>query len=226
MFAIVAGGGKVGSYLAGVLRADGHEVTVIDKRGEIVAMLPEEVDAKIFHGDACDPEQFEAAGVANADLVAALTGHDEDNLVICQLAKYTFGVPRTIARVNNPRNEWLYTKEWGVDVAVSAVHIVAKIIQEEASIGDIVTLFKLPQKEVALVETTIAEESKAAGNSIQSLTLPPDTVLVAVVRGDKVIIPKGETTLEADDKVLVVTKVEREIELAEALASCEVKKKA
>lgn len=219
MNAFVVGGGRLGSYLAQSLLEDGHTVTVMDKRPEVCERLTKEIKTNIFQGDACDPEVFERAGVAKAELVVALTGHDEDNLVICQLAKFKFNVPRVITRVNRPRNEWLYTKEWGVDVSVSSVHIIAEIIREEASLGDIVTLLKLRKGEIALVEVKLTEESKVLNQELSTLGFPPNCVVVAIIRDSELLIPTGKTILQTGDEILAVTTVKNEAKLAELLGA-------
>jgi len=220
MFAIIVGGGRVGSYLAKSLSEDGHRVSVIEERETVLNKLQKEVPkAEIIEGDGSDPENLEKAGANKADLLAAVTGQDEDNIVIGQLAKFTFKVDRVIARVNNPKNEWLFTKQWGIDVAVSAVHIIAKIIQEEATLGDIITLLKLKKGEISLVEFNVSETSKSVGKAIKELPLPPETVLIAaILRDGKIIVPKGETTLQAGDKILALSMVENEEKLKKALA--------
>lgn len=210
MFAIVVGGGKTGSYLANSLVEDGHTVTVIEKSPEVFAKLRREVSTEMLQTDGCDPEKLEEAGIGKADLVVAVTGDDEDNLVVSQLAKYTFNVPRVIARVNNPKNRWLFDRQWGVDVAVSAVHVIAKIIQEEASLGDIVTLMKLKEGNVALVEVKLDSEAKAVGKAVKDLALPEDAVLVAILRGERIIPPRGDTIIEAADELLAITSVKHE----------------
>lgn len=220
MFAIIVGGGRTGSYLAKSLMADGHEVTIIEKRDDIAAKDEKEVPAaRVVVGDGCDPEQLEFAGARNADLIAAVTGDDEDNIVIGQLSKFTYKVPRVVGRVNNPKNEWLYNKQWGIDVAVSAVHIISTIIREEATLGDIVTLLKLKKGEIALVEITVSEESKAIGSKIKDLELPPETVLItAILREGKIVVPKGDTEIVSEDQILVLTDPEHEEMLKEKLS--------
>lgn len=220
MFAIVVGGGRTGSYLAKSLIEDGHEVTILEKREDIVEKDMKEVpEAKSVLGDGADPEQLEFAGAAKADLIAAVTGDDEDNLVIAQLCKFKFKVGRVIGRVNNPKNEWLYNKSWGIDVGVSSVHIISTIIKEEATLGDIVTLLKLKKGAISLVEITVSEKSKAVGKSIKDLDLPPETVLItAILREGDVIVPKGETEISSNDEILVLTAPEYEEMLKEKLA--------
>lgn len=218
MFVIVVGGGKVGSYLAGLLIADNHKVVVLEKRAEICAKLEREINPEhVFKADGCDPLKLEEAGVRQAELVVAVTGDDEDNLVVSQLAKHTYKVPRVIARVNNPRNQWLFNQQWGVDVAVSAVHIIAKIIQEEASLGDIVTLLKLRKGEMALVEMIIPESAKAIGKMIKDVALPSDCVFVALVRDEQILIPRGDTVIQANDEVLALTSTASEKALKDCL---------
>lgn len=219
MFAIIVGGGRVGSYLAEQLLADGHRVSVVEKRREILDKLHKEVpDSQIFEGDGSDPEVLEKAGANKADLLAAVTGEDEDNVVIGQLAKYTFKVSRTIARVNNPKNEWLFTPQWGIDIAVSAVHIIAKIIQEEATLGDIITLLKLKKGAIALVELIISDTSKAVGKAIKELPLPPETALIAaILRDGQILVPKGETVIQSEDQILALSTPENEEKLKKAL---------
>ncbi len=215
MFAVVVGGGRTGSHLAQSLIADGHDVTIIEKREDIVEKDKKEVpEANIVNGDGADLEQLEIANVGKADLIAAVTGDDEDNLVVAQLSKFTYDVPKVIGKVNNPRNEWLYNKSWGVDVAVSAVHIITSIIKEEASLGDIVTLLKLKKGEISLVEITIGENSKAIGKKIKELSLPPERVLItAILREGDIEVPKGETELKQDDQLLVLTSPKDEEDL-------------
>ncbi len=219
MFAIIVGGGRVGSYLASNLIEDGHRVSVIEKRHDILEKLHTEApQAEIVEGDGSDPETLEKAGAHKADLLAAVTGEDEDNIVIGQLAKYTFKVNRTIARVNNPKNEWLFTPQWGIDIAVSAVHIIAKIIQEEATLGDIITLLKLKKGAIALVELIISDTSNAVGKAIKELPLPPETALIAaILRDGEILVPKGETVIQPHDQILALSTPENEEKLKKAL---------
>lgn len=218
MKVIVVGGGKVGSYLAQLLIEKGHQVTVLEKRKDICEKIEREIDPKqVFRGDGCDPQVLEEVGTHQADLVVAVTGDDEDNLVVSQLSKQTLKVPRVIARVNNPRNEWLFDRQFGVDVAVSAVHIISKVIEEEASLGDIVTLLKLQKGEISLVELILSEQAKSVGKLVKALSVPPEAVLVAIVRDEKIFIPHGDTFLQAGDKILALTNVASEQALKDCL---------
>jgi trk system potassium uptake protein TrkA len=217
MLAVIIGGGRGGSYLARDLQGQGYQVKVVDRRPEVVAKLRQEIGGDVICGDGCSPQILEQIGTANADLVVALTHNDEDNLVVCRLAKHHFRVPRVIARVNNPLNEWLYTKDWGVDVPISQVHLTSKVIEEEIGMGELVTLLKLNRGAAALVEVRLPETSPCQGKAIRDLDLPPDTVIVSVIRGGKLVIPRGDTTLEAGDEILAVSAVKAEKPLKDIL---------
>lgn len=221
MFVLIVGGGRDGSHLAEMLLTEKgkHRIVIVEKAFSIYEKLAKELlGATIIHGDGCDPKVLEEAGIVKVDVVAAVTSDDEDNLVISQLAKYEFRVPKVIARVNNPKNDWLFTKDMGVDVAVSKAHIVGKIIEEEATLGDLVTLLRLRKGELALVEERLSDKSKAVGQEIKSLDLPSDCVLVAILRDKQVLIPRGDTMLQAGDGVLALTSVASEGKLAAVLA--------
>lgn len=221
MKVIIAGGGRVGSFLAQVFESEGHKVVVVEKDAERVKKIEKILKSPVIKADACDPLQFEKSGVRGADVVVAVTGHDEDNLVICQLAKVYFGAKRVVARVNHPRNSWLYTRDWGVDVAVSATHIIADILREEASLGDLITLLRFKGGKVALVETVIEPGSKLIGTKVGQLNLPEDSVLVAIVRKEKeeVVFPRGDTVIYEGDRVYALTSVIKEKKLAQILGS-------
>jgi trk system potassium uptake protein TrkA len=217
MLAVIVGGGRGGSYLAQDLQAQGYQVKVVDRRPDVVAKLRQEIDGEVLCGDGCSPQILEQVGAAQAKLVVAMLHADEDNLVVCRLAKHQFHVPRVITRVNNPRNEWLYTKAWGVDVAISQVHLTAKVIEEEIGLGELVTLLKLNRGEAALVETRLPEGSPALGKAIRDLQLPADTVIVSIIRDGKLVIPRGDTCLQIGDEVLAVSTVKAEPALKDAL---------
>lgn len=217
MLAVIVGGGRGGSYLAQDLQAQGYQVKIIDRRPEVVAKLRQEIEGEVICGDGCNPHILEQVSAAQAGLLVALAHDDEDNLVICRLAKHQFKVPRVITRVNNPRNEWLYTKSWGVDVAISQVHLTAKVIEEEIGLGELVTLLKLNRGEAALVEMRLPESSPAVGKAIRDLSLPADTVIVSIIRDGRLVIPRGDTQLAAADEVLAVSIVTAEKALKDAL---------
>ncbi len=218
MLAVIVGGGRGGSYLAQDLQSQGYRVKVVDRRPEVVAKLRQEVDGEVICGDGCNPQTLDQIGIATADLAVAMLHDDEDNLVVCRLAKHHFQVRRVIARVNNPRNQWLYTTAWGVDVAISQVHLTAKVIEEEIGLGELVTLLKLNRGEAALVELKLPETSPCLGRPIRDLQLPADTVIISVIRSGKLVIPRGDTMLEAQDEVLAVSTVAAEHALKDQLA--------
>ena len=217
MFAVIVGGGRGGSHLAKDLQSQGYQVAVVDNRPEVVARLRQEISGDVVCGDGCSPQVLEQVGVRKAKLLVTLMHDDEDNLVVCRLAKHHFHVPRVIARVSNPRNEWLYTKAWGVDVAISQTHLTAKVIEEEIGLGELVTLLKLNRGEAALVEIRLPETSPCRGKAIRDLALPADSVIATIIRQGKLVIPRGDTTLEAEDEVLAVCTVAAEKSLKDAL---------
>ncbi len=217
MLAIIVGGGRGGSYLAQDLQSQGYRVKVVDRRPDVVAKLRQEVEGEVICGDGCSPRTLEQVEADKANLLVALTHNDEDNLVICRLAKHHFHVSRVIARVNNPRNEWLYTKAWGVDVAISQVHLTAKVIEEEIGLGELVTLLKLNRGEAALVEMRLPNTAPGLGKAIRDLQLPADTVIVSIIRDGKLVIPRGDTTMQVGDEILAVSTVKAEAALKNAL---------
>ncbi len=218
MYIVIGGGGKVGSYLASNLIAKGHRVAVIEKRSEILEKLAEElpVEVLLIEGDGCDVKYQEDAGVGHADIFAAVTGNDDDNLVSCQLAKARFSVKRTVARINSPKNEHIF-HALGIE-GISSTTIISRLIEEEATIGDIIRLHTLEKGQISLVEIDLSNAHSSASNKkVQELDLPEGSVLVAIVRGDRVIVPKGNTVIEAGDRVLAVTTLGKETELRRIL---------
>jgi trk system potassium uptake protein len=218
MRVLIVGGGRTGSELAFILLQENHEVTVIEEREEVVARLHKEIPAaRVVVGDGCEPNILEANGIKKCDVVAAVTGHDEDNLVVCLLARQEFRVKRTLARVNNPKNEWLFTRDMGVDVPVSQAHIMGNLMREEMATLDMAILLRLHRGDTVLVEDILAPNSKAAGLPVRDLGLPETVILVAVVRDDEVIIPRGAVVLQAGDHVLALTHPVDRDKLAKAL---------
>lgn len=218
MYIVIVGGGKVGWYLGRMLKESNYEVTIVELRREQCARIREESpEINVVCGDGDEPYILDEAGLARADAVVAATGHDEDNLVVCLLGKYEYEVPHTIARINNPNNEWLFRDRFGVDIALSNTHMIAKILQEEIALGDLVTLLKLRKGDLALVEMTVKEECGAIGQQIKDLGLPANTVLVTLIRDNEVLVPRGETRIEVGDDILAVTSPEHEAALAKCL---------
>jgi len=219
MQVLIVGGGRTGSELASILLQEGHNVTVIEQRPELLPRLQKEIPrATIVAGDGCEPTVLEQANIRKANVVVAVTGHDEDNLVVCLLARQEFGVRRTIGRVNNPKNEWLFTREMGVDVSISQAHIMSGLLREEMASLEVAVLLRLHRGDTAVVEDILAPGSRAIGKSISTLGLPEGAVLVAVVRNDDLIIPRGNIVLQPEDHIIALTKTEDREKLAAALA--------
>ena len=213
----IAGAGNVGSYVATDLKRKGHDIVMIEQNKEVIDILKEDLEVNWVNGDACELHTLDAAVLSSCEVVVAATGDDEDNLVISLLAKQEFAVPRVVARVNHPDNEWLFTESWGVDVAVSTPHLLASLVEEAVSVGDLVRLLNLEQGKVALLEVTLAPTSPAVGKTVGDLKMPPDCTLVAVVRERHVIAPKPETPLQIADEVLALSSPAAEADLKRAL---------
>ncbi len=200
----IAGGGNVGTAIARDLRANGHEVLLIERDPDLVERLRDEIDVTWVAADACEVSSLDAAGLATVDVVVAATGDDEDNLVISLLAKQEFAVPRVVARVNHPKNQWLFNESWGVDVSVSTPQLLTALVEEAVSVGSLVRLLQFEGGNAHLVEVTLAEGSPAEGISLAELDFPREATVVAVVRDDRLVVPRGDTVLSAGDEVLVL----------------------
>ena len=205
MFVIVVGGGNTGSQLTKYLLEAGHTVRVIDERPAVLAKLSRELPAEIIiTGDGSSPVILEKAGIHEAQVLAAVTGSDETNLVVTSLARFEFNVPRVIARINNSKNAWLFTPEMGVDVSLNQAEILARLSVEEMSIGDMMTLLKLTQGKYSLVEEKIEPGSPAIGVQISDLELPHNCIISGIIRNGDLVLPRGTTALEAQDEVLAL----------------------
>jgi trk system potassium uptake protein TrkA len=218
VYIVVNGGGKVASYLARQLIERGHNVAVIEKRPDIADKLAGELPKHplIIVGDGCDVSFQEDAGVGHADVFAAVTGDDDDNLVSCQLAKTAFGVPRAVARVNNPKNEHIF-HALGIE-AISSTTIISRMIEEESTIGDIRTLASLRKGNMAVVEVQLpTDRCVVCDVAVRDLNLPVDCVLFAIIRGEEIMTVHGDTTLKPGDVILAFTGVEHEPVLKRAL---------
>jgi trk system potassium uptake protein TrkA len=215
MFVIITGGGRTGAQLARILLNQNHQVRLIDNRRSVLEHIHRELPTEvIFEGAPIDPSILEAAGAASADVLAACTTEDESNLIICYLARKNFNIPRTIARINNPRNAWLFDKTFEVDVAVNQAAIMASVIEEEMSMGDMMTLLKLRRGNFSLVEEKIPEGAPAVGKRIMDLDLPEQCVIAGIIRHGEVVVPRGATTFEVGDEVLAVADVDGAHQLA------------
>jgi trk system potassium uptake protein len=217
MYAIIVGAGKVGYHLGKLLMAENHEVMLIEKDRAKVSTLSLEFHESIMHGDGSVVEVLKEAGANRADVIVAATGNDEDNLVVCQISKLLFLRPRTIARINNPRNEELFSG-LGVDASVSGTKLINAMIQEQVKAGDmVIPLLTLKAGDVEIVEVELSRSSPILNKKIKDLTLPPGSIFIAVIRGNEVIIPYGETEFQPEDKVLALVKRTSEQALREIL---------
>jgi trk system potassium uptake protein TrkA len=206
VFVIIAGGGRTGSQLTMLLLGQQHDVHLIEHRREILSHLHRELPTEtIYEGHATDLRVLEGAGIKQAQVLAACTPEDADNLALCFLARTQYKVPRTIAQVNDPRNAWLFDAKFHVDVALNQSEVLASLIEEEMSLGDMMTLLKLRRGQFSLVEEKIPPGAKAIGVAIKDLVLPEQCVIAGVIRKGKMLVPRGATTFEAGDEVLAVT---------------------
>jgi trk system potassium uptake protein len=216
MRVVIAGGGNVGTYIAGELHRAGHDVLIVEvdpKRIRQAEASHEVPGVRWLEADGCEVSELVLANPGQADVVVAVTGDDEDNLVISLLAKQEFGVPRVVARVNNPSNEWLFNESWGVDVAVSTPHLLTALVEEALSVGSMVRLLSFEGGRVRLSEVTLSDTSPANGKEIVELGFPRDSTVVAVLRQDKVVVPRGDTVLYGGDEVVVLVSNDSEDEV-------------
>jgi len=216
MRVLIAGGDSTGAQLASLLLEQDHEVCLVEHRREVLAQLHLELPTEVIYEDrATDLKVLVAAGIREANVLVACTSNDTDNLVLCYLAHTLFHVPRTIGRINNPRHAWLFDEKLHVNVALNESSILAHLIGEEMSLGDMMTLLKLRRGQYSLVEVVIPLGAKAAGAAIKDVTLPTQCVIVAILRKGQMIVPRGETIMEAGDEVLAITDKDGEEQLAE-----------
>ena len=212
MYVIVVGAGKVGYHLAKTLVQEGHEIVLLEKDRKTADALTEELGELIVHGDGCEISTMSNIGMGRANVVVAVTGDDEDNLVICQMAKRKFGVPRTIARVNDPKNEELF-KQLGIDQTVSSTRIIFNLLEQQIEAGQVIPLAALKKGDIEVVEAIITPGAAVAGQRIGQIDLPASTLIISVIREDHAIIPHSDTKLREGDSVSAMIKAEREKEL-------------
>ncbi|MEZ4867478.1 MAG: TrkA family potassium uptake protein [Caldilineaceae bacterium] len=219
MKVLIVGAGKVGSHLARLLLAGGHQVTLLEARAEVAARLAPTLAPEILRvGDGTDPIFLEAAGIQQVEVVAAVTGQDETNLVIATLARFVFQTPRVIARVNHAANGWIFTPQMGVDVALNQADVMAHLIAEEMSLGDMMTLLKLTKGQYSLVEERVHPAAPAVGKAVRDLAWPVDCSLAAVIREDRLLIPHGAFVFAPEDEVLAVIHAGQTDDLAKLLS--------
>lgn len=220
MIVIIVGGGRTGAALAKLLIAQEHDVRVVENRKDVLARIHKELPTEtIIEGSFTNPKVLERAGIHEAAVLAAVTTSDEDNLVLCYMARQVFKVGRTIARINNPRDAWLFTKIFHVDVALNQAEIFSHLIEEEMSMGDMMTLLKLRRGNYSLVEEKIPPGALAIGVQIKDLKLPENCVIAAIIRKGQIVVPRGVTTLEVDDEILAVVDSEGAKQLCALLES-------
>ncbi len=217
MYIIVVGGGRVGYYLTKALLDEGHEVLLVEKNVTICEAIVEEMGSICVRGDGCEAATLDEVGTGRADMLIAVTGDDEDNLVACQVAKHKFNVPRTVARIRNPKNETIF-KKLGIDVTVSSTNIILENIEEELPTHPLTHLLSLRDTGLEIVEVKIPSDSTTVGKPVKELSLPPGSVLSLICREKhKPIIPKANTILQGGDRVIAVTSPELEEALRTAL---------
>jgi len=202
---LIAGGGTSGSYVVEQLK-DKNNITLIEQNTSQYQHLKESFpEITIIRGDACEPDVLEKANIVVADTVVALTGDDEDNLVISFLAKFTHKVPFTIARINNPKNEWLFTNMWGVDVALSSAVMVTNLIKEEIGLGELITVMKLQKENLVLEEIVLTDKSAVVGKRLGEIRFPEKTRVMVIISDSGLVIPDGNTIFKNGDKIILIT---------------------
>ncbi|WP_061962219.1 potassium channel family protein [Demequina flava] len=216
MKVLIAGAGSVGRSIARDLLSHGHEVLLMDNTPAAMRVA-QVAEADWMLADACEMSALREAGTEEMDVVVAATGDDKSNLVVSFLAKTEFGVPRTVARVNNPRNEWMYDAQWGVDVAVSTPRIMTAMVEEAVAVGDLVKVFTFHQSGASIIEVTLPPDSPIVGATVRQIPWPPETVLSCIVRTDRTIAPSPADTLEAHDELLFIMSAEADPEALDAV---------
>ena len=219
MNVLIAGGGRTGARLANLLIDQNYKVRLVENRRELLGYLHQELPTEvIYEGNPVDPTVLDAAGIRDAHSVAAVTSNDSVNLAICYLAKTLFEVPRTISRVNNPNNAWLFNEKFLVDVALNSADVFAHLIQEEMSLGDMMTIFKVRRGRYSVVEEKVPEGAKAIGVQLKDMNLADQCVIAAIIRDGVMALPRGDSILQAEDEIIAVASPEGAQKLSELLA--------
>ena len=214
----IAGAGNVGLFIANDLRAADHDVMIIEQQPAVVKRAQQDGDGIDWHvADCCEVNSLRAAGLDSCDVVVAATGDDEDNLVLSLLAKQEFAVPRVIARVNHPKNEWLFNENWGVDLSVSTPHLITALVEEAVTVGRLVRILQFEGGQARLVEVTLAENSPVIDRALKDIDVPRNATVVAIVRDEHVVMPRGDSVFEAGDEVLAMVTPESEDEVRRIL---------
>ena len=217
MYIVICGGGKLGSILAQRLREDKHQVCIIDRSESVCGELSRDLEnIYVICGNGTSPSILKEAKMDRADVCVGTTAADEDNIIFCRLGKCMFGVKRTVARVSNPKHLPLY-KQMGVDIPVDSTSIIAQIVEEEASFFDVIKLFAVQKGRLSIMRLDIPETSPVINKELKDIKLPKNSVLASILRGSDIIIPSGNTRINAADEVLAVTLIESEKSVIEAL---------
>jgi len=216
MYIILIGGGNVGFHLATSLTNSGETVVIIEKDYEKCRYISENLKVLVINGNGCERRYLKEAGIERADVLAAVTGNDETNLIACQVAQKSFSIKRTVARVNDPRNEYTFN-QLGIDVPVNSTSIIAKIIEEETTLEDVLPLFTFKKGKLAIVRVDLPNDSPVRNKKLKEIRFPKGCVLVSVLRGEDLLIPNGETLLLEGDEVVALTTIEKERETFELL---------
>ena len=220
MKVIIIGGGQVGAYIANILLKNNCSVKVIEHREAVLAKLKKDLptDAIVF-GNGTDPNILESAGIAQVDVVAAVTGEDETNLVASTIAKFEFGVSRVIARVNNPKNAWLFNSGMGVDVGLNQADFMAHLVIEEIDFKNMLTLLKINRSHYSIIQVRVDNQSEAVQKAVKELVIPENAVLIAITRGKDTIIPRGNTIIYGGDNILALADENTQITINELFGS-------
>jgi|YNPNPStandDraft_1061719.scaffolds.fasta_scaffold12094_5 trk system potassium uptake protein TrkA len=207
MFVLIVGGGRTGVQLGLLLLQQGHDIKIVDNRREVLNRIHREIPTQcIYEGNPLDPQVLKLAGIERANALVASLKDDATNLVVCYLARTVFRVPRIIARINNPRNAWLYrSRQFHTDVSLDQSDILAHLVAEEMSLGDMMTLLKLRRGRYSLIEEKIPPGARGSGRAIRDLNLPEQCIIATIIRQGKVILPRGDTVLQPEDEVLAIT---------------------
>jgi len=213
----IAGAGAVGVYIANDLVEAGHKILLIEQQPGVQDRATTVDGVEWFIGDACEVASLREAGLEGCDVMVAATGDDEDNLVVSLLAKTEFAVPRVIARVNHPKNEWLFNENWGVDISVSTTHLITALVEEAVTVGRLVRILQFEGGQARLVEVTLADNAVVVDKAISEIDLPRNATFVAVVRGEQVVMPRGDTVFEAGDEILAMVTPDSEEEVRQLL---------
>ncbi len=217
---IIIGGGKVGAYIAKLLLNDNYSVKVIENRKDVLDKLKKEIpEDNIVLGSGTEPNVLESSGITETDVVAAVTGADETNLVASTIAKFEFGVPRVIARVNNPQNMWLFNSGMGVDVGLNQADLMAHLVVEEMDLKNMLTLMKLNRGDYSIVQVKVDGNSETVNKPLRDLSIPSKAVLIAIFRGKDVIIPRGDTVIDKNDNILALTDKDSQVTINKLFGS-------